>query len=221
MGTTHILFIGNSHTYCNGLPYQVRAMANAAAGGEAFQTWMCAAGGVSLGWHAREFGTRMNLLCNRWDFVVLQQKTHPFDGYAQLAADYAEIKPLIAQSGATPLLFTTWQRKDGPASDQDELDAAFERLGRENGARAVPVGAAWRRARAARPEIELYAADERHASAAGTYLAACMIFSVVTGRSPLGLPARIAANELLLADLPPAHADALQHVAAEALSLQT
>ncbi len=45
-----ILFVGNSHTYCNGLAYQVREMLNAAAGREECQAWMCTAGGKSLAW---------------------------------------------------------------------------------------------------------------------------------------------------------------------------
>jgi hypothetical protein len=208
-----VLFIGNSHTFCNGLPYQVREMVDAAAGREECQAWMCAAGGQSLAWHAEEPGTLVNLDCNRWDFVVLQQQTHPFGGHAQLAADFARLEPHIRRSGAEPLLFVTWKRKAAPECEQDELDAAFERLARESGLRLVPVGAAWRRARREHPAIELYAPDGAHAAPAGTYLAACLFFRAITGNSPVGLPARIAANGEVLVDLSPGAADALQRVA--------
>ena len=210
-----VLFIGNSHTFANGLPYQVREMVDAAAGRGKCQAWMCAAGGQSLAWHAEEPGTLVNLACNRWDFVALQQQTHPFAGYAQLAADYAGLEPHIRRSGAAPLLFVTWKHRGAPERDQDELDAAFGRLSAETGAHLVPVGAAWRRARREHPAIELYAPDGAHASPAGTYLAACLFFRILTGKSPEGLPARIVAGGTVLADLVAEQAAALQIIAAD------
>jgi hypothetical protein len=212
-----ILFVGNSHTYLNGLPYQVRELVDAAAGCSACEVGMAAAGGKSLGWHAQDGGTPLAIACSRWDYVVLQQATHPFDGYKKLAEGYAALRPSIEKSGAETLLYVTWKQKAAPESDQDALDSAFERLAREQGLRGVPVGAAWRRARQAAPEIELYGPDSAHASPAGTYLAACVFFGVLTGRPPQGLPAKVVANGTVLADLPPEQAAALQRVAAETL----
>jgi hypothetical protein len=210
-----VLFIGNSHTFANGLPYQVREMINFASGREECQAWMCAAGGQTLAWHAREPGTLVNLACHRWDFVVLQQQTHPFAGHEQLAADFAGLEPHIRRSGAEPLLFVTWKHKDAPEREQDELDAAFGRLSSETGSRLVPVGAAWRLARREHPEIELYAPDGAHAAPAGTYLAACLFFRALTGKSPSGLPARLAANGTVLADLVAEQAVNLHSIAAD------
>jgi hypothetical protein len=36
------------------------------------------------------------------------------------------------------------------------------------------------------PELNLYAPDKRHPSLAGTYLASCVVFAALTGRSPVG-----------------------------------
>jgi len=210
-----ILFVGNSHTYMNGLPYQVRELVNASAGCRECEAAMVTAGGQSLAWHAAEPGTQLSIACSRWDFVVLQQQTHPFAGYAQLAADYEGLRPHLEKSGAKLLLYVTWKRRDAPDGDQEVLDSAFARLARERAGRTVPVGAAWRRARERHPEIELYVPDGAHASPAGTYLAACVFFGVLTGKPPLGLPARISANGTVLAELPPEYAEALQRIAAE------
>jgi len=38
------------------------------------------------------------------------------------------------------------------------------------------------------PELNLYAPDKRHPSPAGTYLATCVVFAALTGRSPVGNP---------------------------------
>ena len=208
-----ILFIGNSHTFANGLPYQLREMINSAAGREECQAWMATAGGMDLAWHAAESGTQLNLACHPWNYVVLQQQSPPFDGYEALAAGYDGLEPGIRRAGAEPLLFVTWKRRSAPESDQDELDAAFARLAGERGARLVPVGAAWRRVRREHPEIELYTPDGSHASPAGSYLAACVFFHVLIDKKPQGLPARIVVNGTILVDLPPEQAEALWTVA--------
>ncbi|HOX06096.1 MAG TPA: hypothetical protein PK280_06820 [Planctomycetota bacterium] len=209
-----ILFIGNSHTSRNDLPGLVRALVDSASGRPECEAALCAADGRDLAWHAAEGGTRLALAGNRWDFVALQQKTHPFDGYAALAAGCAALEPGIRAAGARALIYSTWKRKDAPESDQDELDAAHARLAGESGALLVPAGAAWSLVRRGHPEIELYDADGAHAAPAGTYLTACAFFRALTGKSPLGLPARIEANGTLLADLPPDAAGTLQRAAA-------
>ena len=40
---------------------------------------------------------------------------------------------------------------------------------------------------AMRPDVELYVADKRHPSLAGTYLAACTSYAALYGKSPVGL----------------------------------
>lgn len=215
-----ILFIGNSHTYMNGLSYQVREMINASVGRADCEAWMLTAGGKSLGWHASEPGTQLNIVCNPWDYIALQQQTHPFAGYDQLAADCEKLRPYLMKTGSKVLLYLTWKHKEAPESDQEDLTSAFGRLSRELGWPAVPVGPAWRRARQLRPEIDLYAADGAHASQAGTYLAACVFYGIITGMPPKRLPARIVTHGTVLADLPPELAVALQRVAAEELAAE-
>ena len=208
-----ILFIGNSHTYVNALPYQVRELVNGLLRADSCVAWMVTSGGKSLAWHAEQPNTVFNIVCNRWDYVVLQQRTHPFPPYAELVGAVNKLLPHIRQSGAEPLYYVTWKKKEAPESDQQEITAAFERLARECGGRVVPVGPAWAVARRSCPDIELYAPDGAHASAAGTYLAACVFCRALTGQSTTGLPARIVVNGTVLAELSPDHAAALQRVA--------
>ena len=71
--------------------------------------------------------------------------------------------------------------------------------------RTAPVGDAWERSLAERPAIVLHDADGSHPSPAGTYLAACVFYAVLTGRrldgvdgAPLGVdPADAAALRTL------------------------
>ena len=50
----------------------------------------------------------------------------------------------------------------------------------------IPAGLAFAKAIGKQPELNLYAPDKRHPSLAGTYLATCVVFAALTGRSPVG-----------------------------------
>jgi hypothetical protein len=67
-----------------------------------------------------------------------------------------------------------------------QLAEAYTTAGNENNALVIPAGLAFARAIGKQPELNLYAPDKRHPSLAGTYLAACTVFAVLTGRSPVG-----------------------------------
>ena len=51
----------------------------------------------------------------------------------------------------------------------------------------IPAGLAFAKSIEQRPELNLYAADKRHPSLAGTYLAACTIYAALFKKSPVGL----------------------------------
>lgn len=212
-----VLFIGNSHTYANGLPFQVRGMVNHALGEGVCEAWMVATGGKSLGWHAGEPATQMAIRCHPWDFIVLQQATHPFGGYETLAEDYGRLAPYLGPTGATVLMYETWSRKASPG-DQEELSSAFRRLSGEFGLRLVPAGTCWHRASREWPHVDLYAADGGHASPAGTYLSACAFFGVLTDRPPEGLPSRVAVGGDILVELKDEDAAVLQRIARAVLA---
>jgi hypothetical protein len=68
------------------------------------------------------------------------------------------------------------------------LAEAYTIAGNANNALVIPAGLAFARAIAKQPELNLYVADKRHPSLAGTYLATCVVFAALTGRSPVGNP---------------------------------
>ncbi len=61
------------------------------------------------------------------------------------------------------------------------------RAGNENDAFVIPAGLAFARSIKERPQLNLYAADKRHPSLAGTYLAASRIYGALFKKSPVGL----------------------------------
>ena len=88
-----------------------------------------------------------------------------------------------------------------------QLAEAYTVAGNANNALVIPAGLAFARAIGKQPELNLYAPDKRHPSLAGTYLASCVVFAALTGRSPVG--------NTYLATIDPPTATFLQNVAWE------
>ena len=67
---------------------------------------------------------------------------------------------------------------------------AYAMIGNELSTAISPVGQAWLRVRSEQPALNLYILDDslgdRHPNAAGAYLAACVFYSAIFGRSPEG-----------------------------------
>lgn len=106
----------------------------------------------------------------------------------------------IARShGAEPVFFMSWAYADKPEMTE-QLAAAYLKAGATNHAKVVPAGYAFARSLAKRPDVNLYVADKRHPTLAGTYLAACTVLATVYGVSPVGnaytagLPPDVAAH---------------------------
>jgi len=68
-------------------------------------------------------------------------------------------------------------------------------LAKETGATVIPVGRVWEKVRSIRPDIQLFDKDGSHPSPAGTYLTACVVYTVLSGKSPIGLPARVVTQD--------------------------
>ena len=116
-----------------------------------------------------------------------------FHEYAKKHAD------TIRANGARPILFMSWAYKDKPEMTA-QLAEQYTIAGKANGAQVVPAGLAFAKSVARKPDLELYVADKRHPSLAGTYLAACTVYASLLGKSPVGnaytagLPADVAAH---------------------------
>lgn len=196
-----ILFFGNSYTYFNNLPQILAGLAASAKPPQAIETEMVTVGGATLKslWAG---GKPQSALANgKWDYVVLQEQstlglTKMIDGVPQINdpkdfhASVRMIDAEIKKAGAKPLLYMTWARKDSP-DKQPLLSDAYQSIGKELGDKVAPVGLAWQAVLQARPNFELHVADKSHPTPAGSYLAACVFYATIFGKSPVGLASRI------------------------------
>lgn len=184
-----ILFIGNSYTHCNELPRQLENLYRSA--GAELSTQMITAGGASLQQHWNGKLARPLLKKGAWDFVVLQEQTRkPFESTAKYHDAVRKFDEEIRACSAKTVLYLTWAPGDEPER-QSQLNEAISTIAREVKALVAPSGPAFEIIRKEAPKIRLYVEDNRHPSPAGTYLSACAFYGALTGRSPVGLAAKV------------------------------
>lgn len=198
-----VLFIGNSYTYYNLVPGIVRELASFE--GRDLRVEMFTIGGCTMERHLEQADCRDLIERGGYDFVVLQdQSLHPaLIGTPDDQGIAGHMEAIVAHirthnPKVRPYVEMTWGRRDGYTERKFDYDflrsyASMQERIRVNtlaeaeavGAGCIPVGVAWSRVRSERPDIELYAADGSHPSYAGSYLAAAVICTTLTG-APFG-----------------------------------
>jgi hypothetical protein len=185
-----ILFIGNSFTFYHDLPAMVSQLA--AAGGQRPLHYECETpGGYMLEQHWKEGKAATKIRSGRWDFVVLQDQSQAPLSRREAMFEYGKkFAAEINQQRAETIFYQTWAPQNKP-EQQTAISQAYERLAKESNARLAPVGAAWQAALRSDKNLILHDPDQKHPNPAGTYLAACVFYATIYGKSPEGLPRHI------------------------------
>jgi hypothetical protein len=201
------IFIGNSFFYYNnGLPGHLSLMEKAAdpANKQVYRNTMVTIGGSGFDWHDVESYFRPNAI-GSYSFdddnnVVFNKTGKLFDVAVMMDCSQCPIHPklkpvftdyakknseIVRAHGARPVFFMSWAYADKPEMTAP-LAEAYTIAGNANNALVIPAGLAFAKAIARQPELNLHAPDKRHPSLAGTYLASCVVFAALTGRSPVG-----------------------------------
>ena len=195
-----VLFIGNSYTYVNNLPAIVAGLAESAH--ESLESEMIAAPGATLKKHWEDGKAVEALKHGHWDYVVLQEQSTlglvsqggPPINNPKTFHEYARLfDSEIRSSGARTIFFLTWARQNLPES-QPLLTNAYLSIAKELHAIVTPVGIAWQTALKKNPSVALHQKDLSHPTPAGSYLAACVLYSTLFGRSAAGLTSRVVGN---------------------------
>ncbi|SFM06910.1 hypothetical protein SAMN03159423_5218 [Bradyrhizobium sp. NFR13] len=203
------IFIGNSFFYFNNSMHShVLAMVRAAdpANRTSYQATSVTIGGSGFEWHDVESYFRPNAIAS-YSFddnnnIIFNKRERLFDAAIMMDCSQCPIHPklksvfteyakkdadIVRAHGAKPVFFMSWAYEDKPEMTQ-QLAEAYTVAGNDNNALVIPAGLAFARMRAKQPELNLYQPDRRHPSMAGTYLASCVVFTALTGRSPVGNP---------------------------------
>jgi hypothetical protein len=148
-----------------------------------------------------------------WDYVILQDYSLAAVKYRDEMDQYGRMwSKEIRAVGGTPIFFMTWARKDYPDM-LPQIAGAYTAVASANHAPVAPVGLAWAAALHGRPTLGLHMKDRRHPTPAGSYLTACVFYSMLFHESPHGLTRRISEGSNVYISLSASDATYLQDVA--------
>ena len=185
-----VLFIGNSFTHFHDMPKMVADLAKA-GDQRPLRFVQITPGGCTLEKHWKDGKALAAIQSRKWDFVVLQEQSMgPLVSKESMFEYGKKLDAEIRKQGAKTLLYMTWAYQDKP-SDQKALSEAYLGLSKEINAEVVPVGLAWEQAIQADKNRTLHENDKRHPNVTGSYLAACVFYAAIYGKSPEGLSGKI------------------------------
>ena len=171
-GQMKVLFLGNSHTYVNNVPQLVRSLGLTAS--RPVDMNVESVSGGHLEDLARQPGLIKRIQEGHYDYVVLQAAMVSQSHKHEYSHDGAvEIARVAVAARTKVLMFPEWSRR---GIDETEYTERVYRgiVGRARGA-VAPVGRVWDKVRGHYP-LELWAPDGNHASLAGSFLAANVLF---------------------------------------------
>jgi hypothetical protein len=177
-GAVRVLFVGNSLTYFNEVPWLTQRVVESRRPEPPVVTRFSGRSGMSLEEHWRTGEVQRLLRTSHWDWVVLQEQSHRPVGEPEKHEQYLRL--FIDEGrrhGARPVIFETWPGK------REQERQAYRRLGRELEVPVAPIGTAWEAA--TRAGIPLYR-DVIHSNLAGAYLTACVLAATLFDVDPRG-----------------------------------
>ena len=198
-----VLFIGNSFTYFNDMPYTFLSMAKTIDPDARVDT--IAYGGYSLSQYADETTEVGKLVISKivsyeWDFIVLQEQSLlPCKDPDTFIDSVKKLCTIASQTNAKVVLYQTWAYGEGSemlertgmtySEMAKKLSDAYSKAAELSGAIVAPVGKMFSHITTSDHITALLNSDDNyHPSTSGSYLAACVIFRTMTGKSTIGLP---------------------------------
>lgn len=170
-----VLFIGNSHTYFNDMPYIFKLICQ--ENNIDVDVTMLAHGYKGLDFHKKEPEVRFNILYGGYDYIVLQDLQGGFDEKS-LNSSVDTIKTYIDKTDSKLVLYMPWTIKSEREKQQQMADA-YINLAKRLSVLVAPVGLVWWEFKDIHPEIELYFKDDKHASQIGSTLVAYTIYRTI------------------------------------------
>jgi len=184
-----VLFIGNSHTYCNNLTNVLSKMATSGDPSVIIQATEHAPGGCTLERHWLDGEALKLIQQGGWDFVVLQENGKvPLLNPEKMREYAGRFEAEIKKVNARTILFMTAAHQDRPETTE-KIAEIYNDIGEKLNAKVAPVGLAFKKSLEKRPDLILHdlPEDTVHANQCGTYLTGCVFYAVLTGRNPRGL----------------------------------
>jgi len=132
-----------------------------------------------------------------WDYVIMDAwhfgrgRTDPPDFPKAVAAF---VKQVRAHSPKCKIILFPWWLPDAKATNEDVMKVFHHCVdqARLNDIWVATTGPAFTEVRLARPDLRVtYSKTDAHPGVHGAYINACSLYAVITGKSPMGLPATL------------------------------
>jgi hypothetical protein len=195
------LFLGNSYTASNNLPQMISRIAHAM--GDSLYYTANTPGGYTFSGHCTNATSLSMIAAGPWDYVILQEQSQipslsdaEVDSLCFPFARRLDSLIRVQDSCTETMFFMTWGRKNGDASNcavwppvctfegmQERLRKSYLQMGADHHASVAPVGMAWAAVRQMVPSFDLWSPDESHPSLHGSYLTACVFYTMLFHKS--------------------------------------
>ncbi|NDV57187.1 SGNH/GDSL hydrolase family protein [Bacteroides sp. 519] len=195
-----VLFIGNSYTNYNRLPWLVQNIAH--SDGIPLSVTMVEHGGWTLEKHASCEETLNAIKKGGWDFVVLQEQSQApareEEWVSKNVYPYAQkldsLRKIYCPNGKTVFYMTWGHYNESYPIMQQKLANTYLGMAKRFRACCAPVGLAWRQYFCENHSGELHDSDKSHPNLRGSYLAASVFYTTFFGKPfqssyTAGLPA--------------------------------
>lgn len=196
---TSVLFIGNSFTFMNNMPFLFKDIA--VSEGKKIFVDTVVEGGKDFNFHAHNPETYEKIKSRKWDYIVIQghsnELAQPESKIDKNSLPYAKeiVDSIRANSLCTQVvLYMTWAYRYGnpkwaPIASYDSMQLRIRneylRFADLLDARVSPVGEVWKTVRKNHSGINLYYTDNQHPNLLGSYLSACTFYATIFGETPM------------------------------------
>ena len=195
-----ILFVGNSQLFMYDLPRLFKLLAETThLDSPRIETGQALVGGASLKSHweagAKPGSARALMATSHWDYVVLQENccaselefTKYAEMFDELIRKHEAQTILFAAANATQYYAASFKYPDS----FEQLNGMQLAFGKNRGIAVAAAGYAWMKYLGPHPSesqiLDLYAQDKGHPGKKGTYIYACLLYAMITGKNPAGL----------------------------------
>jgi hypothetical protein len=190
-GTKRILFIGNSLTGANDMPFFFVALAESAK--------VSPQPSVQVDWqpdfalidHWNVGFIQPVITENKYSVVVLQQGPSSVGVNRDTLRLAAKLfAPLVRNAGGMPAMMAVWPTADR-FSDFDRATESYQLAAKDVNGAMIPTGEVWRAAWKQNPSLAFYSPDGLHPSPLGSYAMALSLIGILYDRSVVGLPSTL------------------------------
>lgn len=201
-----ILFVGNSATYVHDIPETLARLATDA--GFPTESVRIVKGGWCLSQHAEVGSRALEAIGDKYDLVVLQDNGNCVSSDEKREACIASCDILSSKAIESGARVCYYVRPPygyeafgcSPVEQCRAFDELFTKIAAKNGASCVYVNRAFEYA-IENTDIRLWGDDNAHTSPAGAYLAVCVHFATIFGRSATLLDGNGVENAKMLQEI--------------------